>query len=371
LAAEGFSDDQKEEYKITSFTGTERFSSSTYMNQLKGQITHMVDYYGSISERFTATDGKALNKLGFADVSVQADGSVKVAGGANDSTNTNIPTGMALIEASDSVFKLNGATMTSSSTSLTVNGLTINFKNVTKPGEKVNFAVSNDVDGVYKSVKDFVTQYNAIVKEMNTLYNAENAKGYEPLSDEEKDKLSDSAIEKWEDKIKGALFKNDSTVEAILSGMRTALGSAVKVDGKTYSLASFGISTSTNYTEGGLLHIYGDSEDGTYAGYADKLKKALEENPDTVMQVLSQVGQNLYDTMSKKMASSQVSSALTFYNDKQIKNQLKDYTDQIDDWTKRLEDMEDNYYKQFTSMETAMAKLNSQTNSLSSMFSSK
>ena len=89
------------------------------------------------------------------------------------------------------------------------------------------------------------------------------------------------------------------------------------------------------------------------------------------MQVFSQIGQTLYDTMSKKMASSQVNSAMTFYNDKQIKNQLKDYGDQIDDWTDRLQDMEDDYYKQFSAMETTMAKLNSQTNSLSSMLGSK
>ena len=29
----------------------------------------------------------------------------------------------------------------------------------------------------------------------------------------------------------------------------------------TYSLSSFGITTSTDYTEGGLLHIYGDEDD--------------------------------------------------------------------------------------------------------------
>lgn len=60
-----------------------------------------------------------------------------------------------------------------------------------------------------------------------------------------------------------------------MSSMRSAMMSTVEYDGKTYALSSFGIMTSTDYTEGGLLHIYGDADDSVYSAKDDKLKKHL------------------------------------------------------------------------------------------------
>ena len=117
-----------------------------------------------------------------------------------------------------------------------------------------------------------------------------------------------------------------------------------------------------------VLLIYGDSDDATYSSRDDKLKKALEEDPDAVIATLSGVFSKLRETMSQQMAGSKVSSALTFYNDIQMKNDMKSYESDIEDWEDRLADMEDAYYKKFTAMETAMAKLQSQQNSLGGLF---
>ena len=94
----------------------------------------------------------------------------------------------------------------------------------------------------------------------------------------------------------------------------------------------------------------------------------MEENPDAVIATLSGVFTKLRETMSQQMAGSKVSSALTFYNDIQMKNDMKSYESDIEDWEDRLADMEDAYYKKFTAMETAMAKLQSQQNSLGGLF---
>jgi flagellar hook-associated protein 2 len=152
--------------------------------------------------------------------------------------------------------------------------------------------------------------------------------------------------------------------------MRTAMSSSVEVDGKIYSLSMFGISTSSDYKENGLLHIYGDEDDSTYSSMEDKLKKALTENPDTVIDTLTGVTQKLFDALGNKMKGSSVSSAQTFYNDKHINNQLKQYTSSISKWDEKLKDMEDKYYKQFAAMETALQKLNSQSSYLTGLFSS-
>lgn len=350
--------------EIEAFDGTNTFSESG----IKTAITADVQNYANITDRNDALSGSALGGLGLADISIDADGKATVNGGANDSSNSLMPKGMSLVEASDSVILLNGAELTSSTSTVSANGLDIELTGLTKNSGPITFSVSNDVDSVYNSVKAFLKEYNEVMKEMKTLYNAESAKGYEPLTSAQKKEMSDDDVKLWEDKIKNSLLRNDSTLGGLMSSMRSAMMSQVTYEGKSYSLASFGIMTSTDYTEGGLLHIYGDTEDAVYADKEDKLKKALTEDPDAVMNVLSGIFENLRTTMSQKMAGSKTSSAMTFYNDITMKDQLKTYEKDIKAWEKKLASMEDAYYKKFTAMEVALSKLQSQQNSLAGLF---
>lgn len=351
---------------VKAFTGMDGVDEDSE----KTRMAAYTEKYASVADRNEALSSSALTSLGLADISVDADGKVTVNGGANDSTNTSIPTGMALIEGSDSKIILNGAELTSSSSVVSANGLEISLTGVTKENESVTFSVATDTDAVYDSVKSFLKEYNSVMKEMNTLYNADSAKGYEPLTSQEKEAMSDDEVKEWETKIKNSLLRSDSTLGGIINAMRSAMQTTVEYDGGTYALSSLGIMTSTDYTEGGLLHIYGDPDDSVYSAKDDKLKKALEENPDVVIATLTGVFGNLRQTMSDKMAGSKYSSSMTFYNDIKMKSDIKDYESDIKDWEDKLADMEDAYYSKFTAMETALAKLQSQQSSMSSLFSS-
>ena len=351
---------------VTAFTGMDGVDEESE----KTRLTSYVQDYASITDRNEALASSALSGLGLADISVDADGNVTVNGGANDSSNSTIPKGMALIEASDSKIILNGAELTSSSAVVSANGLDITLTGLTKTDEPITFSVTTDTDSVYNSIKSFLKEYNSVMKEMNTLYNADSAKGYEPLTSDEKEAMSDDDVKLWEDKIKDSLLRGDSTLSSIMSSMRSAMMSTVEYDGKTYALSSFGIMTSTDYTEGGLLHIYGDADDSVYSAKDDKLKKALDEDPDAVIATLTGVFGKLRENMSQKMAATKYSSSLTFYNDIKMKSDVKSYEDEIEDWEDRLAEMEDSYYSKFTAMETALAKLQSQQSSMSSLFSS-
>lgn len=345
---------------ISAIEGTSTFGSDSIKNDISGVVSD----YASVTDRTYALSGSALAGIGLADIKVDDDGNVTVNGNADG----NLPEDMGLVKASDSEILLNGAKMTSSSSTVSVNGLSIELTGLTKTGEPITFSVASDTDAVYNTIKNFFTEYNSLMKEMNELYNADSAKGYEPLTSEQKKDMSDDDIKLWEDKIKASLLRSDTTLGSVRSAMRNAMMSQVTYDGKTYSLASFGISTSSDYTEGGLYHIYGDTEDAVYADKDDKLRKALEEDPDAVVNVLSDIFGKLCSTMSDKMAGSKVSSALTFYSDIKMKDDIKDYEKRIKEWETKLADMEDAYYSKFTKMETALAKLQSQSNSLSGLF---
>ena len=208
---------------------------------------------------------------------------------------------------------------------------------------------------------------------MTKLYNADSAGSYEPLTDDEKDQMSDKEIEKWETKIKDSLLRRDSTLGSVMTAMQTAMMSSVEIGGKKYSLSSFGISTlgflNAAENEQNAYHIDGDEDDANTSGKTDKLMAAINDDPDTVMQFMQQLSTNLYSAIGDKMKSTDLSSAFTIYNDKQMKTEYTNYTKTIKEWEKKISDREDYYYNKLTQMESAMTKLNSTQSSISSYFS--
>ncbi len=286
--------------------------------------------------------------------------------------------GAEKVDARDAIIYYNNVKYTSDSNTLTVNGLTITAK--AKTDSAVNIEVAADVDSAYNTIKNFVKSYNELIDEMNKYYNEKDA-GYDALTDDEKSKLSDTQIEKWEEKAKQGLLRRDSTLQTLLSGMRTTLNQGVQVtmaDGstKTMTLASLGIVTG-DYTENGKLHILGDEDDDQYSSETNTLKNLLESGSDIVGQVIggttstSGVGTQMYDYLRKSMTRIEgARSTQTFYNDKTLDSEIDDYDDDIDKWDEKLQKLEDKYYDQFSKMESAMAKLQSQQSYLSSLFGS-
>lgn len=282
------------------------------------------------------------------------------------------------VDARDAIIYYNKVKYTSDSNTLTVNGLTITAK--AKTDSAVNIEVAADTDSAYNTVKKFVKAYNDLIDEMNKYYNEKDA-GYDALTEDERSKLSDTQIEKWEEKAKQGLLRRDSTLQTLLSGMRTTLNQGVQVtmaDGstKTMTLASLGIVTG-DYTENGKLHILGDEDDDQYSSETNTLKNLLESGSDIVGQVIggstntSGVGTQMYDYLRKSMTRIEgVRSTQTFYNDKTLDSEIDDYDDDIDKWDEKLQNLEDKYYDQFSKMESAMAKLQSQQSYLSSLFGS-
>lgn len=329
-------------------------------NITNGIATATQNYYTEMHANASDANasGSALASLGLTNF----DGTTEIK--ENDAANNG--TGMVVIAAKDTEVEYNGATLTSNTTNISVSGLELEILGTTE-GETVNITVTNDVSGIYDTIKDFLSEYNALLKEMNSYYNADSAKGYDVLSDDEKEAMKDSEVEKWEDKIKDSLLRRDSTLNSIISSFRNKMmGTFTASNGKTYSLSSIGISTSGDYAEGGLLHIRGDEDDAEYADEKNVLKQLLEEDPDAVTDVFTHLTESLYTDLQNKMSRTPLSSALTFYNDKEMNSQLSDYKTRISKLEAKFNEMEDRYYKQFTAMEKAMANMQSQQNSLAS-----
>lgn len=291
-----------------------------------------------------------------------------------DQSSTLTNSGAKKIDGCDSEIKLNGITYTSSLNTYSINGLSITAMQATGDGDTnaITVTTATDTQAIYDKIKSFLTQYNSLINEMTSLYNADTAKGYEPLTDDEKSAMSDSEVEKWEEKIKSSLLRRDDSLESVMNLMTNTMSQPVTIDGKKYYLSSFGIKTlgflNAPENQQNAYHIDGDEDDTATSGNEDKLMAMINSDPDTVVSFMQQLTTNLYDAIGTKMKSSTLSSIYKVYNDKEMASEYSDYTTTIKKWEQKLQDQEDAYYKKFSAMETALSKLQSQTSSLSNLF---
>lgn len=277
--------------------------------------------------------------------------------------------GAVRIKATDAELILNGAKFTSSTNAFTINGSTYNVSAVTT--DDITVTTERDTSGIYDSIKSLFTEYNDVMKAMSSAYNADAAKGYEPLTDEEREALTEKQADDWEKKVKDGLLSKDKTLSEVMLAMREAMNSGIEVNGKTYYLSDFGINTQKYFeaeeNERYSFHIDGDKDDSVSSGKTDKLQSMIASDPDLVTSFFSQLSAKLYDNMYSKMGSTDYSSIYKVYNDKQMKSEYNDYTSKIATLEQKLTALEDKYYKKFSAMETALAKLNSNQSAIAGL----
>ncbi|RPJ96832.1 hypothetical protein CW357_03370 [Rummeliibacillus sp. TYF005] len=218
---------------------------------------------------------------------------------------------------------------------------------------------TTDTDKIVDKVKEFVETYNGLIKDLNTRVSEKKKVGYDPLTDAQKAEMKDPEIEKWEKAAKEGLLKGDSTLNTVLSNMRTTL--STYGNGSEDMLFKIGITTSKTYTDNGKLEID-----------EDKLRKALSDDPDIVSRIftgdsstgaegviskLRTTAQNAVSTIKNTAGSENSSSDLTYSLGKTITS----LDDKITDWKDRLKDIEERYWNQFSAMESAIQKANSQS----------
>ena len=274
------------------------------------------------------------------------------------------------VDGQDAKIILNGATFTSKNNVFDINGLPITA--LTESSETVTLTTEMDTDGIYDMIKGFLKQYNEVMNEMDKLYNASSAKGYEPLTNDEKMSMSDSEIEEWEKKIKDSILRKDENLSTVSSSLREIMSGGISVGGKTMYLFDFGIDTlgyfDAEENERNMYHIDGDADDAETSGKADKLRGMIASDPDTVINFFSQLSQQLYGKMFDMSKSvNGYRSYGNFYDDKKMQSDYDDYTSKIKDLEDKLTAYEDKWYAKFSKMETAMAKMQSSQNALAGL----
>ncbi|MDF2523100.1 MAG: flagellar capping protein [Clostridiales bacterium] len=292
-------------------------------------------------------------------------------------------------QGSDAIVTIDGQSITRNSNNFTLNGVTYTLlKAHDNPAtEEETVSLTADVNGVYDNIKKFVDKYNEAIDTINGKLSEKYERSYQPLTSEQREVMSEDDIKKWEERAKTGLLRNDSMLQGIVQDMRKALYEAV--DGKT--LSSIGITTGS-YQEKGRLII-----DET------KLKKAITDSPDSVMNLFSKKSTstssnvNLTSTQRKQRFEEEgLANRLSDIIEDNIRTnrdnsgrkglllekagiegdasefsnllykEISDYDEKLYELNYRLIDKENKYYEKFAALESALSKMNSQSSWLSS-----
>lgn len=315
--------------------------------------------------------GTTQDKLVATSKSTGADAILEVSG---DFFNTVLGLDNAnKVDGKNAIIELNGLQTERSSNSFSVNGINFSLKGLTPgglAGAATSVNIETDVDAIYNNIKSFVDQYNEVIDLINSELKEEKFSDYQPLTQEEKDAMSESDIKKWEEKARSGLLRSDTILNRAVSDIRLTMSQTVSGIGDTNSLADIGISTGT----------YWEDTNGKLKINEQKLKAAIANDPQSIenifnndSEVSSEQGlvRRLYDTLDKtiKKVTSEAGSAAALYDQSYLSKSIRNINKDITALEDRLELIESRYWRQFTAMETAISSMNQQSSWLSSIVS--
>lgn len=367
------------------FTFDKSVSLSSMMNAINSDATAKVNIkYDEAADKFVITakqSGAGDNII----ISTGQEGNFFGAAGAS-----GISIDPATMEdGKDAEAIIDGQRVIRSTNTFALNGATFTLvKEHTDPlAESETVSLSMNSDDIYNNIKGFVDKYNEIISFINTKLTEKYDRDYQPLTDEQKEELSEEEIKKWETTAKTGLLKGDSLLQNIVYNMRRALTDSV--EGISTTLSSIGITTGS-YSDKGKLQI-----DET------KLKAAIENDPNAISELFTKESDISYSAATTSALRSQrfnneglASRISDILNDNirtvggkglllekagiqgdateytnLIYKQIDQYDDSISEMIEKLNDKEDRYYAKFTALEKYISQMSVQSSWISQQFS--
>lgn len=368
----GFKPEADGTYKLN-INGTEisldkNSTISSMMSAVNKSAAGVTMTYSSLTNSFTL-ESKEFGGAGKVEV---GDTSLGRSLGLVDDNGT-----VGASEGQNAIFEINGQEVYLNDNTYTLDGNTFTFNDNMTIGETYTVNIAKDSTTVKDALKKFVESYNKLIDDVYGYIGKSPAKDddgntYEPLTNAEKDEMSEDEITKWEEKAKQGVLYNDSTVSTVMSQMRSALYTSVTLDdGSKFGIYNLGIKTSSEWSEHGKLQIDENAFDKAFENNEDAIIKLFTDSDTGMMKKLNSVidgavkssgAANTRGTLVRKAgkADSSVTTDSTIYKEMvKMQDRLKELQD-------RYNTKEEYWWKVFTNMETAMADLNSQTSYISS-----
>ena len=289
------------------------------------------------------------------------------------------------------------------SNNISINGLNLTLKAETTVGETVS--VDTDVDGAYNKIKEFVDEYNKLIDEFNSKLSEKKYRDFQPLTDEQKEAMSETDIKLWEEKAKSGLLKNDETMTRMMQTIRQDIYQEVDGFGSIYEL---GITTGS-WRDNGKLTIDETKLKDALRNDSEKVLNTLFKTSDTpevtiskndtpeqraekqiqidkrkaesgafirifdgltsgIKDIVDKSGPGSEASLLRSVKSNILIDYVTAGSRSLIDKDVSEIDKRISRETERLASLEERYWKQFTALEKAMSQMNSQSSWLSQQF---
>lgn len=359
-----------------SFTFAQETTIADMMNEINTSTAGVTINYDQFNDKFTMESNTA-----------GTDSNITV----TDSVDTLFAS-MNLVEgnasnsdAQNSIFTVNGVTTTRSGNSFEMNGTTVTLNEI--PASSITINVEADTASAKDLIVGFVDKYNEMIATINEKLSESKNYDFEPLTDAQKEEMSDDDIESWEEEARKGGLRNDSYLENLTLKLRQSLYESV--DGLGITLAEIGIQSSNVYSEGGKLVI--DEV---------KLDQALQDRPNEVIELFTKQSETTYSSFTNQTTRYNENGLSARIHDilqdnirltrntegykgyliekagldtgidstSEMAKKIQEMDDKIDDLLELLADKEDSYYDEFARMESAMSAYSSQSAWLTSQF---
>lgn len=259
----------------------------------------------------------------------------------------------------DALLQIDGVELTRSTNNFSIDGL--NYSLLANATTAITYRVEQNTAPTVDKIKNFLKLYNQLVTDLQATVDEKKNYNYEPLTQEEKESMTEKEIELWETKAKSGQFRNDRSLTSLLSNMRQMFFDTVSGVGK--SLSQIGFETGSYKDKG---KIYFDET---------KFKTALNENPNLVSQLFIKVSTST-DITTKYNESGLIPKMINrfsqyngLFSESTVDQEIVKISDKIDTINTQLYNKEEYYYKKFAAMEQALASMQTQSNWLTQQFS--
>ncbi len=243
--------------------------------------------------------------------------------------------------------------------------------------DAVGFTSSSDSDKIVDAIKAMIEDYNAMATEIKNAYStlpAQKSNGtyYQPLTDDDKDGMSESTIASYEEKAKQGILFGDNELASLYSRLTNAISLTGK-DGA--DLKSIGITVS--YSNGLTTLSLNETA----------LRSALDTDPDKVRDVFTKSKDSgsstnglmqslktpldMYGQVSGtkgilvEKAGSPLAATTLYKNT--LQTRMDEIDTQIEKWQDKMSDQIDRYTSKFSALEQMIAQMNSQSSMLSGL----
>lgn len=271
------------------------------------------------------------------------------------------------IAAENAVFTINGLETTRNSNTFSINGMNITLHE-TFENRDVSLNVQRDTDKIVETVMSFVNEYNELLELVNGKVSQEFFRDYPPLTEEERRDLTEREAELWDEKAMSGLLRNDAVLRNGMNNFRQQMYTQVTggMDTQFRQLAQIGITTTSNFRDGGKLEVN-----------EDRLRAAIESDAEGVFQLFAADGATpaeqgiarrvrtsanaMIESISQRaggMRGRTVNQQFT------LGREINNIDDRMTNFERRLKQVEERYWSQFTAMEKAVSRANSQGEAL-------